>query len=281
MRLLCVFVYLMTMNLFFFLGSGPANSLQGTIQPPPKELEDVGVDEKANSEIPKELTFTDEDGQRVELKDFFSENKPVALTLNYYECPMLCTLQLNGLAEGLKDIGLTPGKEFEVVTVSINPEETPELAREKKRNYISYLGNPEASSGWHFLTGKEDNIKALADAVGFKYRYNPETGEFAHVAVLVVLTPQGIISRYLYGVQYEAKVLRLSLIEASQGKIGNPLDQIILYCYRYDAATGRYTPVAINIVRLSGAMTLTILGVLLGIFWIKDISRQKKAIRKS
>jgi len=259
----------------------PAFSLQGSIQPPSEKLEGVGVDEKLNSPIPLDLTFLDENAQKVQLRDFFSEEKPVALTLNYYECPMLCTLQLNGLAEAIKDLGFVPGKEFELVTVSINPEETPELARSKKQNYISYLGNPEASLGWHFLTGEEDNIRALADAVGFRYRYDPETGEFAHVAVVVVLTPQGIISRYLYGVQYEAKVLRLSLIEASRGEIGTPLDKIILYCYRYDASAGRYTPIAMNIVRLSGLITLGVLGFLLGTFWIKDISKQKKATQKS
>jgi len=274
-------VVLPTLVLAHLAFTMPAFSLQGSIQPPSEKLEGVGVDEKLNSPIPLDLTFLDENAQKVQLRDFFSEEKPVALTLNYYECPMLCTLQLNGLAEAIKDLGFVPGKEFELVTVSINPEETPELARSKKQNYISYLGNPEASLGWHFLTGEEDNIRALADAVGFRYRYDPETGEFAHVAVVVVLTPQGIISRYLYGVQYEAKVLRLSLIEASRGEIGTPLDKIILYCYRYDASAGRYTPIAMNIVRLSGLITLGVLGFLLGTFWIKDISKQKKATQKS
>ncbi len=241
------------------------------IEPPPAELEGVGVTENLNAMVPLDLEFVDEEGRKVVLGNYVRGEKPVALTLNYYECPMLCTLQLNGLVEALKEVPLLPGKDFEIVTVSINPLETPPLAKLKKQNYLKEYGCTEAWQGWHFLTGKRENIRALTDSVGFHYRFDPKSGEFAHVAVLVLLTPDGRISRYIYDVLYDPKILRLSLIESSQGKIGTPLDQVFLYCFRYNSETGKYTLVVMNIVRLAGGLTIITLGFVLGIFWAREL----------
>ncbi len=241
------------------------------IEPPPSELEGVSVTERLNDKIPFELTFKDENGKEVALAEYFHKGKPVLLTLNYYECPMLCTLQLNGLVEALREINLYPGKDFEIVTASINPLETYKLAKLKKQNYIQSLGSPDSAAGWHFLTGKDNNIKELTRAVGFNYRFDPQSGEFAHVAALILLTPDGRISRYLYDVLYDPKVLRLSIIEASQGRIGTFADHVFLYCYRYNSATGKYTPIIMNIVRLAGTLTVAILAIALSIFWARDL----------
>ncbi len=233
----------------------------------PEELEGVGITEKLDAQIPLELEFQDERDQTVQLKQYFIGDRPVLLILAYYRCPMLCTLVINGAVEALKEIPLEPGEGYEIVTVSIDPLETPNLAQFKKQNYIKEFGKPEAAAHWHFLTGKEKNIKQLADAVGFGYKYNEDREEYAHPAVITICTPDGRVSRYLYGIQFEPQTMRLSFVEASEGKIGSTLDQVLLYCFHYDAEAGRYAPVAMNIMRIAGGGTVIILGIAIFILY--------------
>jgi protein SCO1/2 len=242
-------------------------------EPLPKELEGVGIDERLGAVVPLDLEFTDEAGKRVRLGDYFGR-RPVILTLNYYECPMLCTLQLNGLIDGLGQLAWTPGDEFEIVTVSINPLETPTLARLKKQAYLAELGRPGAAGGWHFLVGSEKEIRALADAVGFHYRYNEQRREYVHAAGIMVTTPTGTLARYLYGVVYEPKSLRLAVLEAGEGKVGSAAEQLLLYCFHYDADAGRYVVAASNVMRAAGGLTALVLGVWLASAWVKGARRR-------
>ena len=247
----------------------------------PEVLEEVGVTEHLNAKLPLDLEFRDENGDWVELGSFFDGQRPVILTLNYYRCPMLCGLMLNGVVDGLEAMSWTPGAEFEIVTISINPLETPELARAKKQNYLKRLERPAAAKGWHFMTGRELEINRLAETLGFSYTYDPVSREYAHAAVIFVCTPDGRVARYLYGIEYPAKRLKLALLEAAEGTIGSTLDQLILYCYHYDPANRRYTPVAMNIMRLGGGATALILGISLGVFWIREWRRKKKIEEKA
>ena len=245
----------------------------------PAQLEEVGIEEHLDAELPMELEFRDEYGAVVTLGDYFDGTKPVILTLNYYKCPMLCGLQLNGLLDGLMDLDWTPGQEFELVTVSINPLETPALATEKKQNYMKRYERPSAAKGWHFLTGKEPEIRQLASTLGFGYFYDRETGEYAHAAAIFLATPDGRVARYLYGIEYPEKRLRLGLLEASAGEIGTTIDQMILYCFHYDPSSRRYAPVAMNIMRLGGGATVLILGLSLGGYWLREARRRKNSDR--
>jgi len=246
----------------------------------PEALEEVGVTEHLDAKLPMELEFRDEDGATVTLGGFFDGERPVILTLNYYRCPMLCGLQLNGLVDGLEQMAWTPGQEFEIVTVSINPLETPALAKEKKQNYIKRYGRPSAMTGWHFLTGREPEIDRLAETVGFRFAYDPVEKQYAHAAALFVCTPDGRVARYLYGIEYPPKQLKLALLEASEGKIGSTLDQLILYCYHYDPSNRRYSPVAMNIMRVGGGATASILVVALGLFWFREWRRRKASVER-
>ncbi len=241
----------------------------------PEVLEEVGVSEHLNAKLPLDLEFRDENGNWVELGSYFDGERPVILTLNYYRCPMLCGLMLNGVVDGLEHMAWTPGDEFEMVTISINPLETPELAKAKKQNYLKRLDRPKAAQGWHFMTGRELEIKRLAETVGFSYTYDPVSQEYAHAAVIFVCTPDGRVARYLYGIEYPAKRLKFALLEAAEGTMGSTLDQLILYCYHYDPTNRRYTPVAMNIMRLGGGATALILGISLGVFWIREWRRKK------
>jgi protein SCO1/2 len=245
----------------------------------PKDLEGVGITEHAGARLPLDLEFTDEDGKPVRLAQFFPGDRPVILTLGYYRCPMLCTLVLNSLVDGLKDLPWTPGQQFEIVTVSIDPTETPTLAKLKKQNYLADYGRPGAAAGWHFLTGREENIRKLAEAVGFGYRYVEERGQYAHPAAIFVVTPDGRMAKYLYGVLYQPKTLRLALAEAGQGKIGTTTDQLLLYCFHYDAQEGRYVLAASNIMRLGGAATALVVGLWLAVSWGRGV--RKKPLERS
>ena len=244
-------------------------------EPLPKELEGIGITEHLDAPVPLDLEFKDEDGRTVRLGDYFHENRPVLLTLNYYRCPMLCNLQLNGLVEALRGLAWSPGKEFEIVTVSFDPGETPALARLKKQNYVTEYGRPAALTGWHFLTGRKEPIKALTDAMGFGYRWNPDRKEWMHVAGVFVCTPDGRLSRILYGILYDPQTLRLSMVEAAQNRIGSSLDQILLYCYHYDAQAGRYAPAAMSVMRAGGVFTVVAIGVLLSALWLRDARRRR------
>jgi len=244
----------------------------------PAALEDVGITEHLDAKLPLDLEFRDENGDVVTLGSYFDDDRPVILTLNYYKCPMLCGLMLNGLVDGLTSMGWSPGDEFEIVTVSINPLETPELAAAKKQNYLKLLDRPTAAEGWHFLTGRELEIKRLAETVGFGYSYDPETQNYAHAAALMVCTPDGRVARYLYGIEYPAQKLKFALLEAAEGTVGSTLDQLILYCYHYDPTNRRYSPVAMNIMRVGGGATALILGISLGAFWFREWRRKQKKL---
>lgn len=215
------------------------------------------------------------------LGDYFDGARPVILTLNYYRCPMLCGLQLNGVVAGMEELDWTPGVEFEMVTVSIDPLETPELAKAKKDNYLRRYQRPAAARGWHFLTGRQVNIERLAETVGFGYTYDVVSGQYAHAAAIFVITPDGRVARYLYGIEYPPKSLKLALMEASKGEIGSALDQLIMYCYHYDPASRRYAPVAMNIMRVGGGATALVLGLTLVTWWMRESRRHRRAAMES
>jgi protein SCO1 len=243
---------------------------QDRIEPVPKALARVGIEEKLDAALPLQAVFKDEAGRDVTLGSYFRPGHPVLLTLNYYRCPMLCTLELNGLTAAMKQLAWTPGDEFTVVTVSFDPAETPALARGKKQSYLEDLGRPSAEAGWHFLTGSEASIRALTAAVGFSYEYDKATDQFGHAAVVMVATPEGRVARYLYGVTFAPETLKLGLLEASKGKIGSTWERFILYCYHYDANQGRYALAALTIMRVGGALTVLVLCCVIGGFWLRD-----------
>jgi len=225
----------------------------------PPALRDVGIDQNLDARIPLDAHFRDETGNTVPLGRYFGK-RPVILSFAYYECPMLCTLILNGLVKCLKAVALEPGKEFEIVNVSINPKETSELAAAKKRHYVQDYGRTGSADGWHFLTGDEDQIRLLTRAAGYRYTYDAATGQFAHASGILVVTPEGRIARYFYGIEYSARDMRLGLVEAAVEKIGSPVDQLLLYCFHYDPVTGRYGLVIMNIVRVLGTVTVLAIG---------------------
>lgn len=233
-----------------------------TIGVRPELLRDVGVDQKLNSSIPLDLLFRDEHGKTVALGQYF-HGKPVILTLVYYSCPMLCTQVLNGLDRSLEQIPMTIGKDFDVVTVSIDPTEQPSLAEAKQAVYLGMYNRPAAAQGWHFLTGEEPQIQQLAQAVGFRYAYDPASKQYAHASAIMLLTPEGKLSRYFYGVTYAARDMRLALVDASGGKIGSPVDQVLLFCYHYDPHTGKYGLLISRVIQLSGLATILIGGIFL------------------
>jgi protein SCO1/2 len=246
----------------------------------PGELLGVGIDQRLDQQVPLDLTFKDEAGRVVPLSSFFQKGKPVVLALVYYRCPMLCTQILNGLAGSLKAVTLDPGKDFEIVAVSFDPKDTPETAASKKELYMRRYGRPGTANGWHLLTGDERNIKALTEAVGFHYKYDPITDQFAHASGLQVLTPEGRLSRYFYGIEYSPRDLRLGLVEASQNKIGSPVDQILLFCFHYDPATGKYGAMVMKLVRFAGAAFTLVCGVFLAIVLRRDIRRDRQVLRR-
>jgi len=239
---------------------------QGIMSPPanarPPYLTNVGIEQHLDAQVPADLAFTDDTGHPVKLGDYFSK-KPLILNLVYYNCPMLCGEALAGLTGSMKMIKFDVGNEFEVLTVSFNPQETPQLAAEKKKDYLKRYGRPGAATGWHFLTGSPDSINALTKAVGFQYQYDAARNQYAHATAIMVLTPQGRISRYFYGVDFPPKDLRMGLVEASEGKIGNAVDQVLLYCYHYDPAAGKYGAVVSNMLKLGGALTILFIGVMI------------------
>lgn len=218
----------------------------------PVELQEVGIQENLGDGISLDLTFIDEAGSKVPLQSFFNGERPVILNLVYYECPNLCNFLLNGFVEGLSHLEWTAGEEFEIVTISIDPREGPPLAAAKKESYLKLYNRPEAKSGWHFLTGSESNIGQLADEIGFRYRYDEDQKQYAHAAAIFVLTPQGEISRYLYGIDYPPRDLKLALLEASEGKIGNPIEKFLLFCYHYDPKGQKYALFATNLMKVAG-----------------------------
>ena len=223
-----------------------------------RQLEGVGFDQKLNGQLPMGAAFRDETGADVTLGSLFHD-RPVLVAPVYYECPMLCTQVLNGVVSSLKAVSFEPGKDFDVVVFSFDPSETAELARQKKETYLKRYGRPETAAGWHFLTADPDTIRQMTDAMGFRFTYDPDTRQFAHASGILVATPEGRIARYLYGIEYAPRDVRLGLIEAAGNKIGNPVDQVLLFCFHYDPGAGKYTSVAMNILRLVAVATLVVL----------------------
>lgn len=237
----------------------------------PPVLRNVGIDQKLNQQVPLDLPFRDEAGNAVRLGDYFG-SKPVILSLVYYECPMLCTTALNGLLQSLKELKFDVGNQFNVVTVSFDPTEKPPLAAAKKAVYVGTYGRPGAAEGWHFLTGDTDSIRRLTEAVGFRYNYDASIKQYVHATGLIVLTPQGRIARYFYGIQYPAGSLRLGLVEASLGKIGSPVDAVLLYCCQYDPQTGKYSLVIARALQVGAAITILSLGGLMLVMFRSEVN---------
>jgi protein SCO1/2 len=239
------------------------------------DVPDVGIDQRLNEQVPLDLVFRDEDGKEVRLGDCLG-GKPTILVLAYYRCPMLCTQVLNGLVDGLRGVPFDIGNQFNVVTVSFDARETYPLAAAKKANYVEQYGRPNAAVGWHFLTGEQEAIDRLAQAVGFRYQYDSKHDQFAHGSGIMVLTPQGKLARYFYGISYNPRDLRFALVDASENKVGSPVDKLLLLCYHYDPATGKYTTEAMSFVRLSGLLTLLILGAFLLVSFRRDWLKSRK-----
>jgi len=240
------------------------------------ELDSIDVVEHLGQPIPLDLQFTDDQGRAVTLGDYFQDGRPVVMILGYYRCPMLCNLVFNGLTDAVADLDLGMGGDYTIITVSINPQETSELAAAKKNNYLEQIGPRGSADGWAFLIGDESQSAALAEALGFQYYYVEERDEYAHPAVVFLLTEDGVISRYLYGVQFGSRDLRFGLLEASEGKIGSTVDRILLYCFHYDPDAGGYVLFARNVMTLGGAATVVLLGALLIVLWTRERYRRTR-----
>ncbi len=268
-------MYVFLVSLIILLGS-----LSGHSQTPlksdqmPVDLKDVGLDEKLAAQIDLNLTFTDETGNTVALKDYFSKGRPVILNLVYYSCPMLCGMVLQGVVRSLKQVPYTPGKEIEVVTISFDPREGSTLALAKKNSVMQEYNRPGADAGWHVLVDKDGNAKKLADQIGFRFKWNEEEKQFAHPSVTMVLTPEGKISRYLNGIDYPQRDMRLALAEASQGKIGTISDRFMLYCYKYDPSSRSYVMAATNAMKIGGVLIMLFLGGALFLVWRREFKGQ-------
>ena len=242
----------------------------------PDILRNVGFDQRLGAQVPLDLAFRDETGSPVKLGDYLGD-KPVLLVPAYYECPMLCTIVLNGVTSALRALPFDVGREFRVVTFSFNPHETSELAAAKKATYIEDYRRPGAAAGWHFLTGDEPSIAALTQAIGFRYVWDEASKQYAHASGIVVLTPGGRISHYFFGVEFSPRDLRLALVEASGERIGSLVDQLLLFCFHYDPATGRYSRVALNAVRAGGVLTLAALVGFVVLMLRRDAIRARRA----
>jgi protein SCO1/2 len=225
----------------------------------PSYLKDVGIDQKLGAQLPLDAVFTDETGKEVKLSDYFGK-RPVVLALVYYQCPMLCTLVLNDLGKALNAMKPSAGEDFDIVTISFDPTETAAIAATKKKNYVSGYRRAHAQEGWHFLTGTEDSIHAVTDAVGFRYTFDPKFKQFVHAGGIMVLTPSGKVSKYFYGVEYSARDIQLALIDANEGKVGSASEVIMHYCFQYDPATGKYSLAVLRLLRVAAILTLTVLG---------------------
>lgn len=234
----------------------------------PKVLDQVGIEQKLDAQIPLDTEFKDENGNIVKLGEYFKSGRPVILALVYYECPMLCNEVLNGLTGGLKGISFDAGKEFDVVAISFDARENekPNLAKNKKENYVNRYERPQTAAGWHFLTGTQSSIDAVTQAVGFGYKYDEATDQFAHAGGFLIATPEGRISKYYYGIEYAPKDIKFGIQESAQNKIGDPVDKLLLYCYHYDPSKGKYGLAILNVIRLGGVITLLGLGAMFFVF---------------
>lgn len=251
---------------------------QAVAQTDDQLLEEVGVEEQLGTIVPKDITFLDEQGQTVRLGDFFDGERPVALTFVYHNCPMLCSLVLDGVTQAIRQTDLELGRQYQVLAVSFDPEDTPERAAQAKRQYVARIGDPEADGAFHFLTGSEASIAQLTEAVGFRFTWSERRQEYAHTAALIFLSPAGRVTRYLYGIEYPRQDVRLSLLEAAEGKIGSPMDQLFLYCFVYDPQAGTFVASAVRIMQLGGGASALLLGIFLALFWRRERSKQAHAL---
>lgn len=244
-------------------------SQAGTSNGLPEALKSVGIEQKLNEPLPLDAEFKNEAGETIKLGTYFNKDRPVILALVYYECPMLCNEVLNGLTGSLKGISFDAGKEFDVVAISFDARENdkPDLAKNKRASYLNRYGRAEAENGWHFLTGTQGEIDKVTQAVGFNYQFDEATNQFAHAGGVMIITPDGTISRYLYGIDYAPKDLKFALMESSEGKIGNPAEQLYLYCFHYNPATGKYGLAILSVLRLMAVATVLGLGGMLFVFW--------------
>lgn len=260
------------------LGHAALEKAPDPIDPMPDAMKNVGQLDRIGAQVPLDLPFVDSDGSPAALRKFFDGTLPIIVTLNYSNCPRLCSLQLNGLFEGLQKLDYSMGEKYRMITVSLDPEESPARAEATKQKYLAAYGREDAAQGWRCLVGEERNIRALADAVGFQYAEVPDQKpkQYAHEAVTIICTPDGRVSRYLRGIEYDPKTLRLALLEASDGKIGTFVDQFPLVCFAYDAESGSYRLAAVKVMRLGGILTVLVLGGVLLVFWRYEMKGRGK-----
>lgn len=259
----------------------PAQTRAQTPTWKPAALRNVGIEQKMGAQVPLDVPFVDEAGKAVRLRAY--SGKPIILALVYYQCPSLCNMILNGVVRSVKNLKLTAGHDYQVVAVSFDPHETPEMAAAKKASYLKEYGHPGSENGWHFLTGAEGASRAVADAVGFHYAYDSVSNQYAHASAIVVLTPEGLTSQYFYGIEYPARDLRLALVEASHDRIGSVVDQVLLYCYHWDPSRGKYGVVIQNVLQIAGLLTLASLVAFMTIMFRRDyhareIARHRGAV---
>jgi protein SCO1/2 len=266
--------HLGALALALLLAAAGAPALRADNASTPPMLRDVGIDQRLGQKLPLDAIFQDETGRAVRLAQYFGA-RPVVLVLAYYNCPMLCSQVLAGLLSAARVLSFDAGKEYEIVVVSFDPRDRPADARAKKEPFVAEYKRPGAADGWHFLTGSLASIERVTRAVGFRYRYDEDQGQFAHASAIYVATAEGVLSRYFYGIEYAPRDLRLALVEASQGKIGTPVDQILLYCYHYDPKAGKYSAAVMNIVRLGGVLAVLILTAFLTVMWRRDRRRDR------
>lgn len=236
----------------------------------PRELRGIEIEERLGANVPLDTQLVDQNGKAVKLGDYFAPKRPVIVVLNYYSCPTLCSLVMNGLVDGMRPLEFSVGKDFQVVSISIDPREKPPLAKSKRDAYIMSLGKAAPPEGWPFLTGTDEAVRSIAKAVGFNYRYDAETNQYAHAAGIFVLTPDGRLSRTLYGMMFPARDLRLALVEASKGSIGSPIDRLLLFCYHYDPETRRYLITPMEVMRIGGVLAVVVLGMFLLSAWRRE-----------
>ena len=245
----------------------------------PEALQKIGIDQKLGDQLPLDIEFKDEDGRPVKLGNYFNNGRPVILALVYYECPMLCNEVLNGLTGSLKGISLNAGKDFDVLAISFDARENdkPDLAKNKKASYIERYGRSGTENGWHFLTGSQDSIDKVTKAAGFNYAWDEKTEQFAHAGGIMITTPAGKLSRYFYGIDYAPVDVKFGLMDSAEAKIGNPAEKLLLYCYHYDPASGKYGLAILKVVRLGGVVTLLGLGAMFFVFWRRNKSKRENA----
>ena len=273
MKILLISVMLMLIGAFLAAGAHaqlnappPVSAVKPIVQ-----VGEIGLDQKLNAQLPLDATFLDEQGKTVRLGDYFGK-KPVVLALVWYKCPGICGVELEGMAHTFQSQKFGIGDEFDAITVSINPKETPELASAKKDEFIKLVGRTGAQKGWHFLTGQDVQIHRLAAAIGYRYKYDKATDQYVHPAGILLITPQGKVSRYFYGIEYRPRDMQLGLVEASHNKIGTRVDAFLLQCYHYDATTGRYTLAITNILRWAGALTVLVIVL----FWLSMMRIERR-----